>query len=207
MCNISKRTERHFSLISTLQQRTWYRNTSFHHLLLLLPLAVQPTVSFGLSNNVLPFFFCVTNSLHLLTPSTWRSLSTSSFHLFDTEIGTTQTKNRIIQSSVTTSYVCFTPNSSKSRTGNSFGNKWIVEHARSLEGQVTRRGGVAKGWRGEDGWDVSNWSRHANIITGIYFGELCRRCDTSQSQYRPTPSARSSKMLADNTPRFPQFPI
>ena len=30
------------------------------------------------------FHFCLsaTNSLHLLTPSTWRSLSTSSFHLF-----------------------------------------------------------------------------------------------------------------------------
>ena len=27
------------------------------------------------------FFLSVTNSLHLLTPSTWRSLSTSSFHL------------------------------------------------------------------------------------------------------------------------------
>ena len=40
-----------------------------------------PTVGFGLSNNVLPFFpICC--QLHLLTPSTWRSLSTSSFHLF-----------------------------------------------------------------------------------------------------------------------------
>ena len=28
------------------------------------------------------FFLSVTNSLHLLTPSTWRSLSTSPFHLF-----------------------------------------------------------------------------------------------------------------------------
>ena len=28
------------------------------------------------------FFLSITNSLHLLTPSTWRSLSTSSFHLF-----------------------------------------------------------------------------------------------------------------------------
>ena len=28
------------------------------------------------------FFLSATNSLHLLTPSTWRSLSTSSFHLF-----------------------------------------------------------------------------------------------------------------------------
>jgi hypothetical protein len=32
-------------------------------------LALQPTVSFGLSKNILPFF-AVTNSLHLLTPST-----------------------------------------------------------------------------------------------------------------------------------------
>ena len=51
-------------------------------LLLLLPLALQPTVGFGLSNNVLPFFLYATNSLHLFTPITWRSLSTSSFHLF-----------------------------------------------------------------------------------------------------------------------------
>ena len=50
--------------------------------LLLLPLALQPTVGFGLSNNILPFFLSATNSLHLLTPSTWRSLSTSSFHPF-----------------------------------------------------------------------------------------------------------------------------
>jgi len=49
--------------------------------LLLLPLALQPTVRFGLSNNILPFF-PITNSLHLLTPSTWKSLSTSSFHSF-----------------------------------------------------------------------------------------------------------------------------
>ena len=28
------------------------------------------------------FFLSATNSLHLLTPNTWRSLSTSSFHLF-----------------------------------------------------------------------------------------------------------------------------
>ena len=28
------------------------------------------------------FFLSATNSLHLLTPSTWRSVSTSSFHLF-----------------------------------------------------------------------------------------------------------------------------
>ena len=52
-------------------------------IIILLPLALQPTVGFGLSNNVLPFFFLsATNSLHLLTPSTWRSLSTSSFHIF-----------------------------------------------------------------------------------------------------------------------------
>ena len=39
--------------------------------LLLLPLALQPTVGFGLSNNVLPnFFISATISLHLLTPST-----------------------------------------------------------------------------------------------------------------------------------------
>ena len=51
-------------------------------LLLLLTLALQPTVGFGLPKNVLHFFLSATNSLHLLTPSTWRSLSTSSFHLF-----------------------------------------------------------------------------------------------------------------------------
>ena len=52
------------------------------YLLLLLPLALQPTVGFGQSNNVLPFFPICHNYLHLLTPSTRRSLSTSSFHLF-----------------------------------------------------------------------------------------------------------------------------
>jgi hypothetical protein len=36
----------------------------------LSPLALQPVVGFGLSNNILPFFLSVTNSLHLLTPST-----------------------------------------------------------------------------------------------------------------------------------------
>ena len=39
-------------------------------LLLFLPLALQPTVGFGLWNNGLPFFLSATNSLHLLTPST-----------------------------------------------------------------------------------------------------------------------------------------
>ena len=52
-------------------------------LLLLLPLALQPTVGFGLSNNVLPFFpICHQLSPSSLTPSTWSSLSASSFHLF-----------------------------------------------------------------------------------------------------------------------------
>jgi hypothetical protein len=39
--------------------------------------ALQSVVCFGLSNNVLPFFLSVTNSLNLFTSSTWRSLSTS----------------------------------------------------------------------------------------------------------------------------------
>ena len=52
-----------------------------HMDVLLLPLALQPAVGFGLSNNILPFF-PVANSLHLLTPSTSRYISTSSFHLF-----------------------------------------------------------------------------------------------------------------------------
>jgi len=52
-----------------------------HNLLPLRPLALQPVVGFGLSNNV-PTFCLVTNSLHLLTPSTRRSLSTSSLHPF-----------------------------------------------------------------------------------------------------------------------------
>ena len=43
--------------------------------------ALHPTVGFGLSNNILPFF-SVTIFLHHLTPSAWRSLSTSSFHPF-----------------------------------------------------------------------------------------------------------------------------
>jgi hypothetical protein len=45
--------------------------------LLLLPLALQPTVGFGLSNKILPFFpIC-----HQLSPS---SLNSSSFFLFST---------------------------------------------------------------------------------------------------------------------------
>ena len=44
-------------------------------LLLLLPLALQSTVGFGLSNNVLPFF-PICQSSHS------RPLSTSCFHLF-----------------------------------------------------------------------------------------------------------------------------
>jgi hypothetical protein len=56
-----------------------------------------------------------------------------------------------MQPSVTTSYVRFTPNPSKRLSGNSFGNKWTLEHARSLEGQVTRRRGVAKDWREKEG--------------------------------------------------------
>jgi len=50
--------------------------------LLLLPLALQPAVGFGLSNNTSPFFLSIASSLHLLTPSTWRSLSTSSLTPF-----------------------------------------------------------------------------------------------------------------------------
>ena len=49
---------------------------------LLLPLTLQPGVGFGLSNNSSPFSLSITNSLHLLTPSTWRSFSTSSLHPF-----------------------------------------------------------------------------------------------------------------------------
>ena len=69
-----------------------YFHTNFFHksdmfpsllVILLVPSALQPTVGFDLPSNVLPFFFLsATNSLHLLTLSTWRSLSTSSFHLF-----------------------------------------------------------------------------------------------------------------------------
>jgi hypothetical protein len=44
-------------------------------------LALQPAVGFGLSKNTSPFF-PIANSLHLLTPSTWRSLSTSSLYPF-----------------------------------------------------------------------------------------------------------------------------
>jgi hypothetical protein len=40
------------------------------HLVNLLPLALQPAVGFGLSNNILPFFLTVTKSVHLLTTST-----------------------------------------------------------------------------------------------------------------------------------------
>ena len=48
-------------------------------ILLLLPLVLHSVVGFGLS---LHFVLSVTSSLHLLTPNTWRSFSTSSLHLF-----------------------------------------------------------------------------------------------------------------------------
>ena len=47
---------------------------------LLPPLALQPTVACRKMS--FHFFLSATNSLHLLTPSTWRSLSTSSFYPF-----------------------------------------------------------------------------------------------------------------------------
>ena len=52
-------------------------------LLLFLPLALQPTVDFGTCRIIsFHFFLSATNSLHHHTPSTWRSLSSSSFHSF-----------------------------------------------------------------------------------------------------------------------------
>jgi len=52
-------------------------------ILSLLPLALQPTVDFGTCRIIsFHFFLSATNCLHLLTTSTWRSLSTSSFHPF-----------------------------------------------------------------------------------------------------------------------------
>ena len=60
----------------------WTLNAQSMISILLLPLALQPTVGFGLSKNILHFSLSITNSLHLLTPSTWRSSSTSSFHPF-----------------------------------------------------------------------------------------------------------------------------
>ena len=53
------------------------------HRIVLLPLALQPAVGFGLSNNPSPFVPIYHQlSLHLLTHNTWRSLSTSSLHPF-----------------------------------------------------------------------------------------------------------------------------
>jgi hypothetical protein len=46
------------------------RSGGYGGLLLLLPLSLQPGVTFGLLNNVLPFFLSVTIVFHLLTPST-----------------------------------------------------------------------------------------------------------------------------------------
>ena len=50
-------------------------------LLLLLPLTLQSTVALACRKMSFHFFLSATSSLHLLTPSTWRSRSTSSFHL------------------------------------------------------------------------------------------------------------------------------
>ena len=68
----SRHTETQISLCSSCTKLCWN---------LILPLALQPTVGFGLSNNVLPFF-PICHQLHLLTPSTWRSLSASFFRHF-----------------------------------------------------------------------------------------------------------------------------
>ena len=54
-------------------------SSSFFYLLL-LPLALQPTVACRTIS--FQFSLSITNSLHLLTPSTWRSLSSSSFYPF-----------------------------------------------------------------------------------------------------------------------------
>ena len=51
-------------------------------LLLLLPLHYSPLWALACRRTSFHFSLSATNSLHLLTPSTWRSLSTSSFHLF-----------------------------------------------------------------------------------------------------------------------------
>ena len=42
----------------------------------------SPLWALGCRTMSFHFFLSATNSFHLLTPSTWRSLSTSSFHLF-----------------------------------------------------------------------------------------------------------------------------
>ena len=52
-------------------------------LLLLLPMTLRPAVGFGLSNNTSPFFPIYHQlSPSSYSPSTWRSLSTSSLHPF-----------------------------------------------------------------------------------------------------------------------------
>ena len=51
-------------------------------LLLLLPLHYSPLRALACRTMSFHFFLSVTNFLHLLTPTTWRSLSTSSFHHF-----------------------------------------------------------------------------------------------------------------------------
>jgi hypothetical protein len=45
------------------------------------PVGFEPTISADMPPQTSPFF-PITNCLHLLTPSTWRSLSTSSLHHF-----------------------------------------------------------------------------------------------------------------------------
>ena len=55
----------------------------FHLLLRLLPLALQPTVGFGLSNNVLPFFPYLPPNLSISSlPALEDLVLTSCFHLF-----------------------------------------------------------------------------------------------------------------------------
>ena len=53
------------------KRRYWnLKNEALDCNLLFLPLALQPIVGFGLSNNVLPFFPICHQLSHLLTPST-----------------------------------------------------------------------------------------------------------------------------------------
>jgi len=68
------------------RQRNSLNSNSFNYLFIYFSFFFQWHYSplWTLPCRTIPFnfFLSVTNSLHLLTPSTWRSLSTSSFHLF-----------------------------------------------------------------------------------------------------------------------------
>ena len=67
---------------ASLQNPTSSSSPSFSFFFFFFHWHYSPLWALACRTTSFHFFLFATNSLHLLTPSTWRSLSTSSFHLF-----------------------------------------------------------------------------------------------------------------------------